>query len=65
MIHQSFRLPINNRVQVPEIVDLDQVRVIAGGDKFRIVLQKEVRHVVPVQQLIERRRPQPLRLQSS
>ena len=40
MIKQLFNSPAQQRVKVPELVNLDQVRVIAGQDEIRIILQE-------------------------
>ncbi len=56
MIEQPFDLAADQRVQVPKLVDLDEVRVITGDDKVGIVLQKQIGDVVQMHQPIQRGR---------
>ena len=56
MIQQLLNVAADERVQVPELVNLDEVRVIAGERKIRVVLQKQIRDVVQVHEPVERGR---------
>ena len=46
MVEQSLRIAADQRVKVPEPVDLHQIRVVTREHKVRIVLQKQIPHVV-------------------
>ena len=66
MIEQLFDVAADERVQVPELVNLDEVRVIAGEDEIGVVLQKQIGDVVQMHEPVERGRVEAvLRWQSS
>ena len=56
MIEQLFNLAADERVQVPKLVSLDEVRVIAGEDEIRVVFQKQVGDIVQMDEPVERGR---------
>ena len=56
MVQQLFNVAADERVQIPELVNLDQVRVIARDHEVGVVLQKQVRDVVQMHQPVQRGR---------
>ena len=56
MVEQLFNLAADERVQIPELVNLDEVGVIAGDRKVGIVLQKQIGDVVQMHEPVQRGR---------
>ena len=53
---------IQQRVQIPELINLHQVRVIIRDEEVRVVLHKQIGDVVQMHEPIERRRAEALLL---
>src|ERR1039458_121485 len=45
IIEKLLDLAANKRVEVPELVDLNQVRIVAGENEVRVVFEKQVSDV--------------------
>ena len=56
MVEQLFNVAADERVQIPELINLDQVRVIAGEHEIGIVLQKQIGDVVQMHEPVQRGR---------
>ncbi len=56
MIKKFSMSATDERVQVPELVMFDEIRVIAREHEIRIVLQKQIRDVVQMHEPIQRGR---------
>ena len=56
MIQQLLDVAAEHRVQIPELINLHQARVIARHGKIRVGLQKQIRHVVQMHQPVQRGR---------
>ena len=54
MVKQFFYPAVNERVQVPKLIDFDQARVIAGNHEIGIILQKQIGDVVQMHQPVKR-----------
>ena len=50
---------LNERVQIPKLVSLDQVGVVIGQDEIRVVLEKQIGHVVQARQAVSSGDPRP------
>ena len=53
MVEQLFNLATQQRVQIPELVNLHQVGVITGEDEIRIIFQEQIGDVVQVDEPIQ------------
>jgi len=53
MIEQPLQLPRNEREQVPKPVNLHQICIIIGEDKFRIGLEEKIGNVVQFNESIQ------------
>ena len=56
MIDQRLDLSIHQGMQVPELIVFDQVGIVARDDKFGIIFEEKIAHVVKVNQAIQFRR---------
>ena len=56
MVNEFFRFAADESVQIPERINFHQPRIIARDFKIRVVLQKQIRHVVQMHQPVERGR---------
>ena len=57
MVQQLLDLSINQRVQIPELVDLHQVGIITSKDEVRIIFEKQIGDVTQMHQSVERGGP--------
>ena len=55
MIQQAFELAIDQRVQIPKLINLHQIGVVIGQHEFGIQLQEQVGHIVQMDQSIQLR----------
>ena len=62
MIQQLLDVAADQRMQIPELVNLDQARVITGQLEIRVVLQKQVSNIVQVRKPGQRGRVQAVAL---
>ena len=53
MAHELLRVALDQFVEVPKIIDLHQIRVVASGVEFWISFQEQVRDVVPMHEAVE------------
>jgi hypothetical protein len=53
MVKQTFRIALEQRLEVPELVRFHQVRVIAGKDEVGIIFQEEVGDIAQMNEPIE------------
>jgi hypothetical protein len=53
MVEQFFNPAADERVQVPKLVNLDEVRVITGQREVGVVLQKQIGDIVQMHEPVE------------
>ena len=58
MVEKFFQLAREQGVEVPELVDLDQIGIIAGEDEVGVVFEKQIGDVVQMHEAIQFRRTQ-------
>jgi hypothetical protein len=56
MVEKPFDFAADERVQIPELVDFDEVRVIAREHEIGVILQKQIGDVVQMHEPVERGR---------
>ena len=56
MVEEFLDFAVEQRVQIPKLINLHEVRIIAGEDEVGVVLEKQVRDVVQVDKTIQRGR---------
>jgi hypothetical protein len=54
MVEELLNPAADERLQVPELVNLDEVGVITGQRKVGVVLQKQIGNVVQMHQPVKR-----------
>jgi hypothetical protein len=53
IIEKLLNLAANKRVQVPELVDLDQVRIVTGENEVRVILEEQIGDSVQVDEAVQ------------